>query len=156
MKSSEKARRIVFRHGKDILRSDGMQRGRHFLQHGSVSVYEHSIRVAVMCVSIAAFLSIRVDLRSLVRGALLHDYFLYDWHEKDGGHRLHGFFHAGRALENARRDFGVNPVEQNMIKAHMFPLNPVLPRYRESIILCVADKLCSIKETLAGRRAGKG
>ena len=46
--------------------------------------------------------------------------------------------------------------EQDMIRRHMFPLNPVPPRYRESWILCAADKICSTGETvdgIAGRMA---
>ena len=71
-KSAEKAVRL---HGGDILASHGMQLERGFYQHGSVSVYDHSFAVAVMCVRLSRFLRIRTDLRALVRGALLHDYF---------------------------------------------------------------------------------
>lgn len=35
-----------------------------------------------------------------------------------------------------------------MIRSHMFPLNKSVPKYRESIILCAADKLCAVAETL--------
>ena len=38
-----------------------------------------------------------------------------------------------------------------MIRSHMFPLNLTLPRYRESVILCLADKVCAVKETVSGR-----
>ena len=54
-------------------------------------------------------------MRSLVRGALLHDYFLYDWHIPDESHKWHGVTHAGDALKNARRDFELNEIEQDMI-----------------------------------------
>ena len=81
----------VKRLGAAILRSDGMKKERGFLQHGNVSVYEHSLGVALACVKLARLLRIKVDERSLVRGALLHDYFLYDWHEHDRSHRFHGF-----------------------------------------------------------------
>lgn len=82
-----------------------------------------------------------------MRGALLHDYFLYDWHTKHEGHSLHGFFHPGRALKNAERDFSLSPTERNMIKTHMFPLTLPPPKCKESWILVVADKVCAIKET---------
>ena len=93
-----------------------------------------------------------VDKQSLVRGALLHDYFLYDWHEKDGGHRLHGFFHAERALHNARRDFNLNFIERDIIRKHMFPLNITPPKFRESWIVTWADKLCAAEETTRALR----
>ena len=143
---------VIRRYAGDILASDGMRRERGFMQHGSVSVYEHSLGVARVCVKMARRLPFRVDERSLVRGALLHDYFLYDWHVPDKSHRLHGFIHAARAEKNAARDFGLNPIESNMIRAHMFPMNAVLPRYRESVILCLADKICAARETLTRQK----
>lgn len=90
----------------------------------------------------------RLRIRSLVRGALLHDYFLYDWHVPAKWHRLHGFHHAARAYRNAKRDFALNALEENMIRAHMFPLGIVVPRYRESWILWTADKICALRETI--------
>ncbi len=146
----------VKRLGAAILRSDGMKKERGFLQHGNVSVYEHSLGVALACVKLARLLRVKVDERSLVRGALLHDYFLYDWHEHDRSHRFHGFIHAARAAKNAERDFGLNKVEKNMIRSHMFPMNLTVPRYRESVILCIADKLCATRETFSTRKKRRG
>ena len=121
-------KKIVRLYGADIINSPGMQSEKDFIQHGSCSVYEHSVRVTVMCVRLARRLHIKTDMRSLVRGALLHDYFLYDWHIPDKSHKLHGFTHAGKALRNAERDFRLNRIEMNMIGSHMFPLNPILPK----------------------------
>ena len=117
------------------------------MQHGKTSVYKHIINVTNMSITIAYKFNMNVDIKSLIRGSLLHDYFLYDWHENDKSHRLHGFKHAKTAMLNAERDFGINKIEKNMIYTHMFPLNLRLPRYKESIILCMADKVCAIKET---------
>ena len=47
-----------------------------FIQHGDVSVYQHCIFVAYMSCRIANKFNLNVDKRSLIRGALLHDYFL--------------------------------------------------------------------------------
>lgn len=152
MLRKERAERLIRRYGRDILNSEGMHIEKNCLQHGQISVYEHSYMVAVLCVELAILCRIRADMRALVRGALLHDYFLYDWHEKDKSHQLHGFFHAERALKNAECDFRLTDIERNMIKAHMFPLNLVLPRYRESVILCIADKICATRETVDGMR----
>lgn len=140
----------VKKYGNDILLSDGMQKEKQFRQHGTMSVFDHSVSVAMLCVRIASRIPVHIDTRSLVRGALLHDYFLYDWHVPDKSHQLHGFYHAERALKNARRDFNLNDIEQNMIRCHMFPLNLILPRCRESVILCIADKCCALYETLHG------
>ncbi len=143
---------LLYEYAEDILTSDGMLSEKSFLQHGTVSVYEHSVAVAIMCISIAHFLArylhIKTDERSLVRGALLHDYFLYDWHISDKSHRFHGFSHPKTALKNAQRDFELNKIEKNMILRHMFPLTFPPPRYREGMILCVADKICALSETI--------
>ncbi len=108
------------------------------------SVFAHSVAVAYVCVALALRLRLSVDMRALVRGALLHDYFLYDWHAFDGGaHRLHGLFHAGRALKNARAEYALSPIEENAIHRHMFPLTPIPPRCREGWLVCLADKVCA-------------
>lgn len=137
--------KILF-YGGDILKSERMITEKDFIQHGSISCYDHSLNVAKKSLIIAGFLLIfiKINEKSLIRGALLHDYFLYDWHKS--GHRLHGFFHAKRALKNAESDFKLNDIEKNIIKRHMFPLNICPPKYRESWIVCLADKLCAVEE----------
>lgn len=136
-------------HAADILDSDKMASEKNFMQHGTTSCYEHSIMVACMSVTLARRFRISVDERSMVRGALLHDYFLYDWHVPDKSHRLHGFTHPFAALKNAERDFELNAMERDIIVKHMFPLNPFLPKYKESVLVCLADKMCALKETFA-------
>ena len=139
---------LLFRYGADILSSSGMELSKQFFQHGDTSVYEHSVSVALMCLAIAGFLHLRINEQALVRGALLHDYFLYDWHVKDSHHRWHGFTHPAKALNNARRDFQLSKVEENMIACHMFPLTLKLPAYKESWILYGADKICAVREIM--------
>lgn len=70
--------RTLFLHGGDILKSPGMQIAKENMQHGSVSVFEHSVCVALVCLWLVHRLHLKVNQRALVRGALLHDYFLYD------------------------------------------------------------------------------
>lgn len=123
-----------------------------YIQHGTTSVFRHSVSVAYLSYYLAQKMHAPVDIHSLIRGALLHDYFLYDWHEKDDAHKWHGFHHANTAWKNAMRDLpDLNEVEQDMIRCHMFPLNVVPPKYMEGWILCCADKICSGVETMEGR-----
>ncbi|MDY2921984.1 MAG: HD domain-containing protein [Eubacterium sp.] len=132
-----------------FLESKGrLKKEKEYMQHGSTSVYEHSVKVAYISLCLAKWLHLKVDPVSLMRGALLHDYFLYDWHEKDRSHRLHGFRHASTALRNAERDFQLNEVEKNIIARHMFPLNPIPPKYKEAWVVCLADKYCAFLETV--------
>lgn len=117
-----------------------------FIQHGNTSCLLHSIAVAYYCMVVVNVLRINCDKCSLLKGALLHDYFLYDWHVKDKTHSLHGFKHPKIALQNAKEDFDINCIEENIIKRHMFPLTLIPPRYKESTLVCIVDKLCSIYE----------
>ncbi len=117
-----------------------------YIQHGNTSVFWHSVAVAYYSDRLAARLRLRVHRAQMIRGALLHDYFLYDWHRKEEGHRLHGFYHARTALENAVRDYALGEIERDIIRKHMFPLTLYPPRYRESVIVCLVDKACSLYE----------
>lgn len=119
-----------------------------FRQHGHFSVYDHSLAVAALALKLSHRLHIKTDERALVRGALLHDYFLYDWHVRDRNRPLHGFYHPRAALRNAREDFNLTPREEDIIRHHMFPLTLSPPRTREGLLVCLADKLCAVKETL--------
>ncbi len=141
----------IFLHGRDIILTEEAQDMKNYIQHGTTSVFEHAVSVAkyslIYAIAIERAFGKKVDRRSLVRGALLHDYFLYDWHEKTKGHHLHGFTHPKTAHDNASRDFDLNDREKDIIKKHMFPLTPIPPRYLESFIVCIADKWCAICET---------
>ena len=143
--------RMVHKRGADILKSANMQKEKKFLQHGKVSVYSHSVRVAVLSLFLAELLRVKVNKEAMMRGALLHDYFLYDWHEKDDSHRWHGFSHARVALKNAKKDFQLGEIEQDVIQKHMFPLNLKPPKYKESVLVCLADKLSALEETIRRR-----
>ena len=124
---------------------------KEFIQHGDISVYDLCIFVAYMSCQIANKLNIKVDKRSLIRGALLHDYFLYDWHDKNKPIKLHGFRHPKIALRNASEEFDLNEKEKDIILHHMFPLNPIPPASKEAWIICLADKICATRETFGSQ-----
>ncbi len=94
-----------------------------YIQHGTTSIFTHCKNVALVSLLIAQIFRLRVDRYSLVRGALLHDYFLYDWHDKTVCPHLHGYVHPKIALENASKVFDLNETEKDIIVHHMFPLN---------------------------------
>ena len=133
----------------ELCSSSRMAENSHYIQHGSTSILEHCRRVALISLRFSRRLHLKVDERSLVRGALLHDYFLYDWHFPDVCPRWHGFVHPKIALENARRDIpDLNKTEEDIIHRHMFPLTPCPPRTREGIIVSLADKVSGFFETI--------
>ncbi|MFQ9151359.1 MAG: hypothetical protein ACLR6B_07310 [Blautia sp.] len=55
-------------------------------------------------------------------------------------------------MKNAEEIFDLSVVEKDIIKRHMFPLTPVPPAYRESYLVCLADKICSSYETIHRER----
>ena len=136
----------VYHYAGDVITSPHLRRELQYRQHGSVSCYEHSVAVAFLSVRMARGFFIEVDMESLIKGALLHDYFLYDWREDGVSRRDHGISHARRALTNARQDFELSEIACDVIEKHMFPLNVALPRYKESYIVSIADKLCASRE----------
>lgn len=127
-------------------------RMQQYIQHGSVTTYEHCMRVAAISFWLNRRLNLGCDEASLVRGAFLHDFYLYDWHLPHPEMGLHGFTHPATALANAEARYSLNDRERNVIRSHMWPLtllNP--PRCREAAVVCVADKLSSTTETLLER-----
>lgn len=118
-----------------------------YVQHGSVSTLTHAISVAKTALRLAWAFRMEVSEAELVRGAMLHDYYLYDWHEPN--HARHATKHPLRALANAERDFDLSAKEANIIAAHMWPLPPTrVPASREAWLVCASDKWCSLVETL--------
>ena len=136
---------------KELTSDPRICRMKDYISHGRVSTYAHCVRVAHMSYRIDRVLHLCSDKRALIRGAMLHDYYLYDWHHWRG--ELHGFYHPVAAARNAHRDFHLTEKERNIIESHMWPLTLTrVPRSREAAIVCVADKICSLKETLFERK----
>jgi len=147
----------IWESGQDILNSSNFRKTRGHIQHGNVTVNRHCMNVARYSLAISEKMGIRCNRRELVRGALLHDYFLYDWHHPDyiNPHNLHGFYHPGAALRNASVEYHLTDRERDIIKKHMWPLTVIPPMCREAWIVTAADKWCSIMETI-GRHRGHG
>ena len=128
-----------------ILESGKLEPLRQYIQHGTCTCYDHVLAVAKTALAMSMKLPFKFKKDQLVRGALLHDYFLYVWHTVKLD-KLHGFAHTKIALDNARKEFDLTPIEENIILRHMFPLTPVPPKYRESLLVSFADKHCANKE----------
>ncbi len=126
-----------------------------YMHHGSTSCLRHCLAVAYFSYVLSLRLKIKCNHAALIRGALLHDFFLYDWHKPDKSRRWHGFSHPKTALNNAQRHIMLNDTERDVIIKHMWPLTLRLPACREAFIVCLVDKICTIAETFdygAGRR----
>lgn len=135
----------------DILLHPMFKKQVEYIQHGKTSVLEHVIEVSFSCY-LKYYNNKKIDLRSLVRGALLHDFFLYDWHIKKkliGRKGLHGYNHPKVALNNASKEFTLSKKERNIIRSHMWPLTFFhFPCCKEAWIVSLIDKKVSYKETI--------
>jgi uncharacterized membrane protein len=133
------------------------------LGHHDDSVLHHSLTVSQ--VSFALAKKYDCDAVSTARGAILHDFFLYDWRTDRVAHHATG--HPKTALRNAKARFVLNPIEEDIILKHMWPLTRGFFRYRESFIVSLVDKIVSAREVtnmdfsdllgkLKAKRTGKG
>lgn len=118
-----------------------------YIQHGHTTCLDHCLAVSYYSYLFAKRYQLHIDYESLIRGALLHDFFLYDWHIKESHERFHGYKHPAIALENAKQHFDLTPVECDIIKHHMWPLTPTPPHSKEAYIVTFIDKWCSLRET---------
>ena len=144
----------VYEYAADIVSSDCLKQEERIRQHGSGNCYRHSLAVAAASVGLAESLRLDLDMESMIIGALLHDYYLYDWRSGDVSRWRHGRTHARCSLENACRDFELTPISRDVIEKHMFPLTVEIPRYKESVVVNVADKFCAAREVYSHVRFG--
>lgn len=150
------------RFAEDILRHPLFLQMRTFRHHGAGnSVYDHSLSVAEAAYAIAVWMRLpESETASVVRAALLHDFFGYDWHGErfrrylsrySGFQRLkhmHGFVHGPIAAHRAKRIFGLTDRECEAIARHMFPLS-AMPHTRLAWIVTIADKAVAFREMAA-------
>lgn len=126
-----------------------------FVQHGTTSTLDHTKGVAHASLAFARALHLNVCEADLVAGALLHDFYLYDWHDRATSKPKHATQHPVYAAENARELLGVNAHVASIIETHMWPLPPSrVPKSTEAWIVTLADKYCSLKETIGDRLPG--
>ncbi len=136
-----------------LLQEADVQEMRNFSQHAEgISCYDHSLFVAYLSFLMARRLGL--DVRAAARGGLLHDLHLCHWENTDisRGRRL--FLHPLLAAQNAEK-FGLSDKERDIIVKHMWPLTRPLPRYRESFVVSLADKICATAEMLHLYRSSK-
>ncbi len=138
---------------KELLQYKQLHDMHQYVQHGDTSTFEHCLMVAYCSYRMAKALPGHFNYKSLIRGAMLHDFYLYDWHIPHHSHRLHGFSHARCALDNASKLVTLNATEADIIEHHMWPLTfRRYPRSKEAFLVCMVDKFCSLAETFHSRR----
>ncbi len=120
-----------------------------YYQHGKTTIFKHCRSVSFCSYKVGKRISKKIDLDALVRSAFMHDFFMYDWHEKSDTHKLHGYTHPKVAAENAKKYCNATEKIQKIIKTHMWPLTITkIPTSKEAWILCLCDKHIALKETI--------
>ena len=127
---------------QDMLSHPAFNTLKNFAHHGTISCYQHTIAVAQLAYQLSRLL--HLDYIAATRGALLHDFYMYNW--RTGGPRLHGLRHPHIALNNAAKHFDISKKEKDIILKHMWPLTPIPPRYGESWVVTFVDKIVSLSD----------
>lgn len=131
------------------LADDAVRQMASYTQHGTVSTLSHCMNVARTSLWLSRKLHLNVDTQTMLVGALLHDFFLYDWH---GAGWRHSYRHAERARRNAVAHFDVDEQTQHVIRCHMWPMGIAhVPVTREAVLVNLSDKYNSLHETLFQR-----
>lgn len=127
----------------NILNNDTFNEIDSIIHHGT-SRLTHSIRVSYYSYKIAKKLNL--DYTSCARGGLLHDFFMSDNNRNKKEKLLSTFIHPKYAVINANEIITLNDKEKNIIRSHMFPINLSIPKYLESWIVSLVDKVIGLYE----------
>ena len=143
---------------KDILEDEKFKLLKKDRHHGT-NKYDHCTRVGYVSYKLAKFFN--CDYKSIVKPALLHDFFYGERTEKPENNYL---AHPITSAENAKHYFNATKKEQDIIKTHMFhfaflrtlfpfialkqkpELKKNTPRSKEAWIVCAADLVVSVRE----------
>ncbi|MBE6008607.1 MAG: HD domain-containing protein [Lachnospiraceae bacterium] len=134
---------------KDIFCDSSFKNLKDFTHHRYTCRLMHSVNV-----SYYSFLLCRKlgwNKHAAARAGLMHDLYHYDSRGKS-----HFRLHPGYARDNALKICRLDPVEEDAILKHMWPVTKHRPIYREAYVVCITDKLCATAEYLYGRFARIG
>ncbi len=126
----------------DILRDESVKQMKGYQHHRAVTTHFHSTFVSYtvlkMCEKIKP-----AEERDIVRAALLHDYYLYEWYTEKHEEK-HIWYHPKQSVKNIEQHFGkLSEMQRNMILAHMFPMSYETPSSLGAWLLTMADKHCA-------------
>ena len=96
------------------------------LHHG-ITRYGHSYRVAKATYKLSK--TLKMNYIDATRAALLHDFYL----------------DSDFSIEKSTKILSIHP-NVALIKSHMFPLNGVRPKYKESWLVSLIDKSVAVYE----------
>ena len=117
------------------------------IKHHNTNRLDHSMKVSYYSYKIAK--TLKLDYKEVARGGLLHDFYTDKISEctkiKDKI-KLFSTQHPKDAVNNATTYFNLSEKEINIIESHMFPVDYRVPKYAESWIVSLVDKVLSFGE----------
>ena len=117
------------------------------IKHHNTTRMNHSLKVSYYSYKIAK--SLKLDYKDVARGGLLHDFYtdkISDCDKIKDKVLLFTTKHPNDAVVNAEAYFNLSEKEVNIIKSHMFPIDYKIPKYAESWIVSIVDKILSVGE----------
>lgn len=117
------------------------------IKHHNTTRLDHSMKVSYYSYLIAK--TLRLDYKEVARGGLLHDFYtdkISECNKVKDKIKLFSTQHPKDAVNNATTYFNLSEKEINIIESHMFPVDYRIPKYAESWIVSLVDKVLSIGE----------
>ena len=138
---------------KDYLNNPLILKMKEVPMHRGSNTYIHSFLVAKASIKKAIKSKRKLDLESILIGAILHDYYLYDWRLNKKLLKKHAKSHPFIAKENAKRDFNISDKVAKIIVSQMWPFNFKLhPKTKEGWIVANKDTFIATKEALTSKK----
>ena len=135
-----------------FLNDEKILRMKDISMHRGSNCYLHSFKVAKKAIK-KSLNKKDINLEVVLLGAILHDYYLYDWRKDRSKLKKHGKNHPDIAINNAIRDFDISDDVKSVIKSHMWPINiKDFPKSKEAKIVSLSDKAVTIGESLTTKK----
>lgn len=117
------------------------------IKHHNTTRLDHSMKVSYYSYKIAK--SLKLDYKDVARGGLLHDFYtdkISECKKIKDKIKLFSTKHPKDAVNNSLTYFNLSEKEIDIIEAHMFPVDYRIPKYAESWIVSLVDKVLSFGE----------
>ncbi len=147
----EDIKEIIINYGSDIICSEIFRESFEQKHHYKTTVGDHILGVTAEAVKFCIRHGMTDDktLSNVVTSSLCHDLGILGRDEKYNNNLQTLMRHPGQSAEAYIELTGEeNKRVLNAINAHMFPLKPKLPKYKEGWVLTFADKIRSSMDIL--------
>ncbi|MBE6152292.1 MAG: HD domain-containing protein [Firmicutes bacterium] len=114
------------------------------IEHHGVTRFDHSLKVSYYSYRLAKML--KLDSEDVARGGLLHDFFMSNEDRTVKDRFISTFVHPKKAVKNSNDIFNISEKEKDIIRTHMFPVNLAVPKYAESWLVSIVDKVVGLSE----------